>query len=83
MQVPSARIIELINNVAQRGMAVIKEPWLCVLRCCGLLHGCLCVCLLVCACLRACMCVCVHSGGECVQIAGRVDVERGHCRHRD
>lgn len=26
MQVPLARIIELINNVAQRGMAVIKEP---------------------------------------------------------
>lgn len=30
MQVPLARIIELINNVAQRGMAVIKEPRLCV-----------------------------------------------------
>lgn len=30
MQVPLARIIELINNVAQREMAVIKEPRLCV-----------------------------------------------------
>lgn len=38
VQVPLARIIELINNVAQRGMAVIKEPRLCVLRFCGLLH---------------------------------------------
>lgn len=28
-----ARIIELINNVAQRGMAVIKEPRLCVCVC--------------------------------------------------
>lgn len=30
MQVSLTRIIELINNVAQRGMAVIKEPRLCV-----------------------------------------------------
>lgn len=41
------------------------------------------VCVSACVCMSACMCVCVHSGGECVQIAGRVDVERGHCRHRD
>lgn len=33
MQVPLARIIELINNVAQRGMAVIKEPRLRVCVC--------------------------------------------------
>lgn len=30
VQVPLARIIELINNVARREMAVIKEPRLCV-----------------------------------------------------
>lgn len=50
MQVPSARIIELINNVALRGMAVIKEPRLYVLRCRGLLRR-----------LSACVCECVFS----------------------